>query len=827
MSAANVAIPTIPLGAASILVVEHEADVAEQLCRELSRLGFKICACVSTGANSIQAAFAYRPDLVLINAVLPGEISGIVAARDIYAGMQIPILFLSAYSDPATVASALDAHPYAYLTKPFDISELYAQLLVCLARGNNDSHTREALMWYEATLRSVTDAVIVTDSRARLRYLNPTAERLLGAPLKDVLGRDMEAVLTLQDLHGAPLSTSLLARISGPEPDSFPHIFNVISREGQRRAVEDTVTPICNDRGDLLGALMILTDVQQRNDADLKLRVSEERFRNAFDLAPNGMALATADGRFIQVNNALCQMLAADAASMVGASLDDFGANPAMIDTAIHTLLTQKVSRIQFEHDLQAGSDVVFALVSMSMIRLPPSPDILMLQVYDLTERKKAERLLIHLAQHDALTDLPNRTAIIEGINRQIASAKRHGKRMAVVFLDLDHFKHINDSLGHEVGDELLKAIAVRLRSAVRESDLVGRLGGDEFVVLLPELDHLGDIGILASKIQSECLKPIYLNGHELRIGTSLGISVYPDDATEPDALLRYADSAMYTAKAAGRNTVAFYQRDMTEGMEERLRLAASLRQAVEEQQFELYFQPIVALESSIPLAAEALLRWNHPQLGMLAPDDFLPLAEEIGLGAQIGAWALEAACLAASSWTGSVGAVLTLAVNIAPSQFRAGGLVDLVSKTLARSAFPASRLKLEITEHVVLKDTASNRDTLQRLKAIGVGICIDDFGTGYSSLSYMIKFGPSEMKIDRSLVEHICEMPEHEAIVRAAVAMAHSLQICVVAEGIENADQHALLRRIGCDFGQGFWYRHPLSTLEFRELLGNLSTMQ
>ena len=826
MTIADVPVPAIPLGAARILVVEHEADVALQLCHELGSLGFKICACVANGADAIKAAFAARPDVVLINAVLPGEVDGIRAAEDISRALQVPILFLSAYSDPDTVTKALDAHPYAYLTKPFDIAELYAQLLVCLAKGQQDSQAREALMWYEATLRSVADGVIVVDEAARLRFLNPAAERLTGCVQQDVLGHHIDSVLRLQDLDGQPIATPLREPLSGAAASPLPRSLHVVARNGALRTVEQTASPIHSTQGALLGALMVLRDTQDRTEAEQKLRSSEERFRNAFDLAPNGMAMATAQGRFIKVNNALCRLLHTPREQLLGRQLDDFGTGDMHAAPVLGTLAQAGDAGVQFEQTLESAGGQVVALVSASLIRLPrdaagaAEPDLVLLQLHDLTERKKAERQLTHLAHHDSLTDLPNRAAITEEIERLIAMARRRGKRLAVVFLDLDYFKNVNDSLGHETGDELLRVIAARLRGSVRESDMVGRLGGDEFVVLLPEVEQLTDIASVAAKMQAECLRAIYLHGHELRVGTSVGISLYPDDATEPRSLLRYADSAMYKAKAAGRNAIEFYQRDMTSGMEQRLRLAAGLRHAVEQQQFELYFQPIVAIDSSAPHAAEALLRWNHPVLGLLGPDEFLPLAEDIGLGAQLGAWVLETACHEATAWPGDGAHAVQLAVNVAPSQFRKGDLVELVKGALAHSGLSPERLCLEITEHVMLEDNAWNRDLLRSLKALGVRISIDDFGTGYSSLSYLIKFSPSEMKIDRSLIEHLCDTTEHEAVVRAVVAMAHSLQLLVVAEGVETREQDLALRGIGCDLAQGFWYQRPSPAAQFPHIL-------
>ncbi len=653
MNASDSATPTTGTGPHSILVVQNERESAQQLCGQLTALGYHICAWVDTGAAATATAERWPPDLVLIDALLPGDTSGIDAAAEIDRRLHVPVLFLSAQSDPDTVGRALQAHPYAYLTKPYDLRELHAQIEVALAKGRGHRVARDALRWYAATLRCVADAVIVADERARLRFLNPAAERLLGCRLEDVLGQDVDSVLRLQTAAGEPVPCPLRRLLSaGPQP-AMPGALLLLPRDGEARAVEDSAAPIHSAQGKLLGAVMVLRDTRARAAAEQQLRQSEERFRNAFDLAPGGMALATPDGTFLEVNDALCRLLRADAAQLANRRLDEFCGAGAAAAPHLQALRDGPGGAVQFELRLSAGGAQVWALVSASLMRQPAGAGTLLLQLHDITERKRAEQRLARLAHHDPLTGLPNRTAISEEIERQIALARRHGRPLAVVFLDLDYFKHVNDSLGHEAGDELLRVIGQRLRAAVRELDMVGRLGGDEFVVVLPEIHALAGIVAIAGKMQTECLKPVHMQGHELRVGISLGASLYPDDAADARSLLRYADSAMYQAKAEGRNNIQFYHRDMTHGMEERLRLGASLRRAVERQQFELYFQPIVALDSMAPHAAEALLRWNHPQLGLLGPDLFLPLAEEIGLGGALGVWVLDAACRAAVAWPG------------------------------------------------------------------------------------------------------------------------------------------------------------------------------
>jgi diguanylate cyclase (GGDEF)-like protein/PAS domain S-box-containing protein len=804
---------------ARLLVVEHDPDVVQTLRKQLDGMGYQVCGWLQTGQAAVDAAQELAPDLVLINAMLPGPFNGIEAAEVICGQRATPLLFLSADGAPETLGRALAARPYGFLHMPCDSRELHAQIEVSLARGRADNQVRDALQWYVATLAGVADSVIVADADAGVHYLNPAAEQLLGWRLAEVQGRAIDAVLHLQDAAGRPVSSPLRALLAG-DTTARQAGLRVAPRQGAPVPVEDSAATILSERGVLLGAVLVLRDIRARAATEQQLRQSEERFRNAFDLAPGGMALTGADGRFTKVNAALCRVLGADATHLAGRRLADFAAGYPDERKLLAALRQPDGGPVQFEQRLRAqdGSEV-WALVSISQLD-PDDSGGQLLQLHDITERKRAEQKLARLAHFDALTGLPNRAAISEELARQVALARRHGQRLAVVFLDLDYFKHINDTLGHEAGDRLLRVIGRRLRRAVRSSDLVGRLGGDEFVVLLPAIANLTDLHKIAAKMQAACLTPVHMLGHELRVGISLGASLYPEDAGDARTLLRHADSAMYQAKSEGRSNLQFYRHDMTRGVERRLRLGASLRHAIDRHEFELYYQPIVRLDTLRPHAVEALLRWHHPQLGLLTPDQFLPLAEDLDLTATLGAWVVQTACRAAAAWQHADQEPLRLAVNISPSQFRDRTLVAMIAEALRASGLPPDRLCIEITEHLMLGDSERNREVLRKLQALGIKVAIDDFGTGYSSLSYLGRFSADELKIDRSLTEGMRSGADHAAIVRAAIAMAHSLQLSVISEGIESEQQHALVQAMGCDYGQGHWYLAPCTADQFRHWL-------
>jgi diguanylate cyclase (GGDEF)-like protein len=460
----------------------------------------------------------------------------------------------------------------------------------------------------------------------------------------------------------------------------------------------------------------------------------------------------------------------------------------------------------------------IWALVSVSLLRKEDAPLCWLWQAHDLTERKNAEWRLARLAHFDPLTGLANRAWLNDEIERQIAVARRRGQRFAVVFIDIDHFKSVNDSLGHEAGDELLKLVAAKLRAALRETDSVARLGGDEFVMLLPEIRSPDDVLVVTDKVQAECAQPMLLGGQEISIGISVGVSLFPEDAQDARALLRYADSALYHAKAEGRNTLRFYRPELTARVEQRMKLGAGLRLALRRAEFEICYQPLVSLKSGKADSVEALIRWRHPVMGLLQPDAFIPLAEETGLSVPIGDWMLHEACRQAAGWDAAAGAPLTVAVNVSPRQFSHGDLVAVTRNALEESALPPQRLCMEITEQLLLDHTEANLEVLARLREMGIAIAIDDFGSGYSSLGYIRRFHPAKMKIDISLIRHSAESAEDASLVRAAISMAHQLQMTVVAEGVETAAQEAFLKAEGCDLAQGFLYSAPLPAADMLE---------
>jgi diguanylate cyclase (GGDEF)-like protein len=423
----------------------------------------------------------------------------------------------------------------------------------------------------------------------------------------------------------------------------------------------------------------------------------------------------------------------------------------------------------------------------------------------DITERRRAELQIAHMARHDSLTDLPNRVLFRERLGHALAGVHR-GERLAVLYLDLDHFKGVNDTLGHHVGDELLKEVAERLRSSVRDIDTVARVGGDEFAIIQADVDQPTDVAVLARRICDAIKAPYTLHGHAVVLDTSIGIAIAPNDGTEPSEILKNADMALYGAKTDGRSRYRFFEPAMDARMKARRTLEVALRQALANDEFALHYQPLLRLRDNRVTCCEALLRWHHPERGMIPPAEFIPVAEEIGLIVPLGEWALRRACADAAHWPDNI----KVAVNLSPIQVMNQNLVTVVVGALAVAGLSADRLEIEITESVLMQNTETTLTALHRLRQLGVRISLDDFGTGYSSLSYLRSFPFDKIKIDRCFINGLTEGDDSIAIVSAIAGLAKNLGIATTAEGVETKQQLQQVKALGCSEMQGYLFSPP-----------------
>jgi len=435
----------------------------------------------------------------------------------------------------------------------------------------------------------------------------------------------------------------------------------------------------------------------------------------------------------------------------------------------------------------------------------------------DITEQRRAQMKIEHMARHDALTDLANRVLLRERLTEALLHVER-GQRLAVLCLDLDQFKSVNDSLGHPVGDELLRVVANRLRGCVREADTIARLGGDEFCILQTDIVDAADAERLAQRISDAIRAPYSLHGHSINVDVSIGIALAPTDGSDANDLIKHADMALYGAKADGRGVFRFFEPTMDARMKARRALELALRRAFENGEFELYYQPMLNLNQGSARCCEALLRWHCPERGMVSPGEFIPVVEEMGLIVALGEWVIRQACRDAAQWPGDI----CVAVNLSPTQLIHKSLLPTVLSALAAAQLPARRLELEITEAVLMQNTEITLQTLHQLRELGIRISMDDFGTGYSSLSYLRSFPFDKIKIDRCFINGLDNSAESSAIVQAVTGLAESLGMTTTAEGVETAEQLERVRALGCTDVQGFYYSRPVPVRELAKLLGH-----
>ena len=471
--------------------------------------------------------------------------------------------------------------------------------------------------------------------------------------------------------------------------------------------------------------------------------------------------------------------------------------------------LTHEDSTRHFEARLVAtGADEVLGLVR------------------DISERKRTEEQIRRLAYCDSLTGIPNRQAFLETLERELLRSKEHDKKFAVLFMDLDAFKRINDTLGHDVGDHLLKVVSERLRETIRPSDLVlraehefeasfggsnlARLGGDEFTILIPDLERVEDALNVAHRVKEAMRRPFMIEAHEIFVTASIGISLYPEDGEDCNSLLKYADTAMYHAKNCGKNNAKLYSSSLTMEIMSHVKMEVGLRKALQNNELYLLYQPQIDVPSTQIVGVEALVRWRHPERGIISPTEFIPLAEETGLIVPIGEWVLRTACNQAKAWQNDGGRAIRMAVNLSAKQFKDENLMQIVLSALADTGLDARLLELELTEGTLMDDARATMVTLEQLRGIGVYLSIDDFGTGYSSMNYLKRFDVRALKIDKSFIAGLPQDTENAAITRAIIAMAHGLKMVVVAEGVETDEQLVMLEEYGCDMAQGYFLGHP-----------------
>lgn len=570
----------------------------------------------------------------------------------------------------------------------------------------------------------------------------------------------------------------------------------------------------------------LIQDISLKRQQEQALRDAEIRYRSIFENAVEGIFQTSVAGQYLSANPALARIYGYDSVADLEKGLTSIDAQLYVAHgrRAEFKMLMDMNGRVQnFESQVYRKDGTIIWISENARTVVNDAGEILYYEgsVEDITERRNYEEKMRHQATHDSLTGLPNRYLLEDRLQQSINYAERYHTRLAVAFIDLDQFKHINDTLGHDAGDRLLLTVAERLSALVRESDTVVRLGGDEFVILLSSVHKTEDITHTLQRVLASIAQPVALNGLDFNISCSIGVSIYPEDGAQANILLKNADSAMYKAKQSGRNNFQFFTRKLNAILQERMDIERRLRHAIKKEELLLHYQPKIDLANNRINGAEALIRWQPKGGAMISPARFIPVAEETGLIGEIGDWVLTTACMQSRLFAEKFGRPILVSVNLSPRQFsHKKGLAQHVADVIASTGADPASIELEITESTLAEDMASFIDTLHELKAVGVKLAIDDFGTGYSSMTYLKDFPIDRLKIDQGFVYNLEQTPANEAILNAIVTLGRNLGLKVIAEGVETQYQRDFLAKIGCDELQGYWFSKPLTIADFEKLL-------
>jgi diguanylate cyclase (GGDEF)-like protein/PAS domain S-box-containing protein len=695
---------------------------------------------------------------------------------------------------------SVSAHNANQLVQPASQADMVRECPTLLGGSDEelDRLSEEALVRLASFPELLPHPIIEISLDGKITYLNPAA---------------LVKFDDIQELHAEhPILNGILSQFQ----DETINLF-VREVECESRIFEQHVHYIAESRT----IRSYIFDITERKQAEAAMRESEERYRAVVRQTSEGILLV--DGQtqsILEANAAYCQLLGYSHEEIRTLNLNDILVfeNINIRNKLYHKLRESQEFFGESLHCRQDGS-LVNVEVSVSLI-FYGGKEVLCFAVRDITERKQAQEVIHYQAFHDLLTGLPNRSLFNQTLSDALQSAKWQNNAIAVMFLDVDRFKTINDTLGHAVGDLLLKEFAERLTACLREGDIVARWGGDEFTILLPYIDMADDASKIANRILKAFQSAFHLEQHELYVSTSIGIALYPEDGTDAETLLQNADSALYRAKERGRNNYQFYVSTMNSQASKLLRLENRLHHAIDNDEFSVYYQPQFNAQTGEITGIEALIRWPHPQFGEISPSQFIPLAEETGLIVPIGEWVLRTACAQNRAWIEAGLPAIRVAVNLSARQFQQPSLVETIAQILKETRLDPYLLELEITETTLMQNIEFARDALRELQAMGVYISMDDFGTGYSSLGYLKQFPFQTLKIDQSFVRELKDDPRDTAIISAVLALGNGLNLRVVVEGVETQGQLRLLQRLHCQEMQGFLFSKPLNVSDTTKFL-------
>lgn len=793
-----------------IQIVEDERIVALDLKQNLEQLGFVVVGISSSGPKAIEQARQLQPDLTLMDIHLDGQMKGTEAARVLRDELGIPVVFLTAYAEENTLQSAAESAPYGYLLKPFELRELNASIRMALSCHAAEQATRDQHRRLQMAIDTAKLGVWEWDEQAQ-RFFTQGHTLLPSLALTEY--SDMLPILQLLKDVDRQRLVSLLA-----EQDAANLLTEVELQNGEAGWIELNARRFTEPGGLKSRVIGVMRDVTDKVSMEVQLRQASAVFQNTAE----GIAIVLPDRRIQMANPALLRMTGYALEDLIGQDLDQI-LHERKHSASFYQQLGLKPNGIWHGEVLCRRQDGSLFPAWEHICSVQDADGQLshfIIACSDISAIRHAQRELNHMAYHDALTGLANRHLLEEQLAIELEQAEKQGQSVGLIFIDLDGFKLVNDTLGHAAGDRLLQIVSTRIRETIRRHDLAVRLGGDEFFILVPDtsLEHCTQ---LANRLLAMLEQPVLLANEPVTIGGSLGIAMYPAHGQDGDTLLRAADSAMYAAKQHGKRQFCIYDPHMTDHMRQRMLIEQRLRQAIRSRQLVLHYQPFFSLHSRQLMGFEALVRWQQEDGTLMPPDQFIPIAEECGLINDLGAFVLLEACQVASQWQESHPLPLRVAVNVSARQLMAPGFVRHVGQVLLETGLFPHLLELEVTESTLQVIEDSQR-VLSELKALGISIAIDDFGTGYSSMALLQHLPIDRLKIDRSFVRDTPHRSKDTSICRTIAALAHNLMLGITAEGVETEAQATFLQEIGCDTAQGYWFAKPMSSAALADYLAS-----
>jgi len=834
---------TSPPRSITVFAVDDSALNLKVLSVPIKNLGWQVFT-AQDGETAIAEIKKVQPDIIVLDIMMPGMDGFEVCRRlkQIPATEKIPVIFLSALHDQASIVKGLELGAVDYIHKPFQQAEIILRLKLQLKLSQANQALAQKNQELEAQIQKnaqIQYALIQSEKNFAVAFnqspdpifiygrnsgcimdVNQKFSDFFGITKDEIIGvthqkfsfwvDDQQRQKFLKDLMTTDGIQSLLNNFNNREVDVYDH-------QGQVRTMLLSGEAIEFNQVDCL--LFVMRDITERKATEKQLQILSQ----ACEQSPASIIITDVNGDIIYANPKFEEISGYGLEEVVGKNPKILkSGNKTEADYALmwDTLTSGRDWHGEF-HNRRKNGDLYWERASISPICNHQGIITHYVAVKeDITKEKQHAAELFHQAHYDHLTGLPNRILAKDRLQQAIESAMRHKHLVGLMFLDLDNFKKVNDTLGHDAGDQLLKEVSERLQRALRQTDTVARLGGDEFLIILDQVSHSRRLTAIAQRLLGVMRQPVNLQGTEFFVYGSIGITVFPDDGFQVDVLLRNADTAMYAAKVAGRNMFRFFTPHMNQAAQKRIVMESQLRQGFSRREFQIFYQPLVHLQSGEIVGAEALMRWHNQQLGNVPPDQFIAIAEEMGFILELGEWALDQVCRQVAHWHRALGnKSFLMAVNVSPRQLKDIYFVSILQEFLAKYQVQPEWLELEITENLMLEESDDLLKNLSDLKEQNIGLSLDDFGTGYSSLNYLRKFNFNSLKIDRCFVELLPEDNNAAGLVRAIIAMAHHLGLKVIAEGIENLAQWEFLRAEGCDYGQGYLFSPAIAAAEWEGL--------